>query len=198
MVKNYELYFILDAETSAEKRKKEIEKIEETIQADFGATNISTTDEGAKKLAYAIGKTRLGQYVLMTFDVPYENAAKVGGFEKKLNVSDTVLRYLLTNVTIQNARIAKESINKKTEVKSHQDLNKGKITTKKDLMNHLGIKAVNYRDAEFIRQFASPYHKIFHRKRTGNTAKNQRAIAQAIKRARHMALLPFTPGGEVK
>jgi small subunit ribosomal protein S18 len=196
MVKNYELYYILDAEVSADKRTQEIKKVEDTIKADLAAENVVVHDEGAKKLAYPIKGARLGHYILVNFDVPYEKASLLNGFEKKLNVSDSIMRYIMLDITTFNAQKATQSINKKTEVKNHQDLNKGKITTKKDVVKHLGIKAIDYKDTDFLKQFASPYHKIFHRGRTGNTAKTQRTVAQAIKRARHMGLMSFTPKHE--
>ena len=51
---------------------------------------------------------------------------------------------------------------------------------------------VDYKDVNLLRRFMSPYGRIFSRKRTGNCAKHQRQITKAIKRARHLALLPFT------
>ena len=197
MVKNYELYFILNAELSAEKRTAELEKIQANLASDLSAQNIQLNDQGSKKLAYPIGKSQLGHYVLVHFDVEYANISKLNGFEKKFNVNDAVIRYILVDITDQNTRIAAQSLNKNTEVENHQDLNKGKMTNKKDVIKHLGIKAIDYKDVEFIRQFASPYHKIFARNRTGNTAKSQRMINVAIKRARHMALMPFTPKSEM-
>ncbi len=53
---------------------------------------------------------------------------------------------------------------------------------------------VDYRDAESLRKLMSPNGKILARKRTGLTAHQQRMVAQAIKRARYMALLPYTSG----
>ena len=196
MVKNYELYFILDAELSADKRKAEVARIEDIIKTDLGGESIKVTDEGAKKLAYPIKKAKLGHYVLVHFNLPYEKSAGISGFEKKFNTSDLVIRYMLIDNTVHNAKLSKQSLNKKTTVLNHQDLNKGKLTLKKDVVKHLGISSIDYKDAEFIKQFASPYHKIFNRKRTGNTAKTQRAVNQAIKRARHMALMSFTPKHE--
>ena len=49
-----------------------------------------------------------------------------------------------------------------------------------------------YRDADDLRRLMTPNGKIQGRKRTGMTAKEQRMVAQAIKRARFMALLPYT------
>ena len=50
---------------------------------------------------------------------------------------------------------------------------------------------IDYKDIKLLRRFISRYMKIEPRKRTGASAKFQRALALAIKRARHMALLPF-------
>ncbi|HIO52407.1 MAG TPA: 30S ribosomal protein S18, partial [Phycisphaerales bacterium] len=47
---------------------------------------------------------------------------------------------------------------------------------------------------EDLRRLMTPNGKIYSRKRLGTSAKEQRMVAQAIKRARFMALLPFTSG----
>ena len=51
----------------------------------------------------------------------------------------------------------------------------------------------DYKDYERLRRFVNQQGKIMPRRRTGLTAKNQRLLASAIKRARHLALLPM-PG----
>jgi len=53
------------------------------------------------------------------------------------------------------------------------------------------IKKIDYKDVETLKKFISPYAKIQPRTRTGVCAHHQRDLARAIKRARHMALLPF-------
>jgi small subunit ribosomal protein S18 len=50
----------------------------------------------------------------------------------------------------------------------------------------------DYKDVDLLRSFITERGKIRPRRQTGVSAKQQRAIARAIKRARHMALLPFT------
>jgi small subunit ribosomal protein S18 len=50
----------------------------------------------------------------------------------------------------------------------------------------------NYKDVDTLRRFITDRAKIRPRRQTGLSAKNQRKLAQAIKRARHLALLPFT------
>ena len=54
---------------------------------------------------------------------------------------------------------------------------------------------IDYKQAEALRRFISEEGKIRPRRQTGTCAKHQRQLARAIKRARHIALLPFT--GEV-
>jgi ribosomal protein S18 len=54
-----------------------------------------------------------------------------------------------------------------------------------------GIKYVDYKDPEFLKKFLNEQGKILPRRLTGTSAKFQRKVAQAVKRARHLALLPF-------
>lgn len=55
------------------------------------------------------------------------------------------------------------------------------------------IKSLNYyRHLDIVKKFVTPYAKILASKRTGTCSKHQRMISNAIKRARFMALLPFT------
>lgn len=53
------------------------------------------------------------------------------------------------------------------------------------------IEELDYKDVKNLQKFINSIGKIESRKRTGNCPKHQRKIAQAIKRARIMALLPF-------
>ena len=55
-----------------------------------------------------------------------------------------------------------------------------------------GRPFVDYKAADELRRLMTPNGKIYSRKRLGVSARDQRRIAQAIKRARYMALLPFT------
>lgn len=53
------------------------------------------------------------------------------------------------------------------------------------------LHRIDYKDTETLKRFINPHGKIMPRRRTGLSALNQRALAQAIKRARFMALLPY-------
>lgn len=52
-------------------------------------------------------------------------------------------------------------------------------------------KFVDYKDVAYLKQFTNSHAKILSKKRTGIPATKQRELAQAIKRARFMALLPY-------
>ncbi|HKM12069.1 MAG TPA: 30S ribosomal protein S18 [Bacteroidales bacterium] len=54
-----------------------------------------------------------------------------------------------------------------------------------------GIKYIDYKDAEFLKKFLNEQGKILPRRITGTSLKYQKKVAQAIKRARHIALLPY-------
>ncbi|MBS4762158.1 30S ribosomal protein S18 [Carnobacteriaceae bacterium zg-ZUI252] len=56
--------------------------------------------------------------------------------------------------------------------------------------NH--IEFIDYKDTELLKRFISEKGKILPRRVTGTSAKYQRMLTVAIKRARVMALLPFT------
>jgi small subunit ribosomal protein S18 len=55
-----------------------------------------------------------------------------------------------------------------------------------------GTIYVDYKRADDLRRMLTPNGKIQGRKKTGMTAREQRMVAQAIKRARYMGLLPYT------
>lgn len=50
---------------------------------------------------------------------------------------------------------------------------------------------IDYKDYDMLRRYLTERGKIRPRRQTGTCAKHQRAVARAIKRARHLALLPF-------
>ncbi len=66
-----------------------------------------------------------------------------------------------------------------------------KILMKQDYFSANNIKFIDYKDIEILKKFLNPNGKIMSHKRTGVTAKNQRALATAVKRARFFGLLPF-------
>ena len=60
------------------------------------------------------------------------------------------------------------------------------------------VKNIDYKDFERLRRYVSDRAKIEPRRKSGVCAKHQRALSLAIKRARHLALLPFVPMAPIR
>ena len=53
------------------------------------------------------------------------------------------------------------------------------------------VKYIDYKDVELLKKFLNPHGRLVARKRTGISGKHQRMVANAVKRARFMGLLPY-------
>ena len=82
-------------------------------------------------------------------------------------------------------RSAAQSLVKKRRLKLWHRRQKSVILTL------LGIKYIDYKDPEFLKKFLNEQGKILPRRITGTSLKYQRRVAQAVKRARQIALLPY-------
>ena len=72
-----------------------------------------------------------------------------------------------------------------------------KVTTNTQEKEHCyccvnNINEVDYKDIQLMQKFTSMHHKILKRGKSGLCTKHQRKASEAIKRARIMALIPFT------
>lgn len=68
------------------------------------------------------------------------------------------------------------------------------IETKKEKycwFKKAGIKYIDYKDADFLLNFVNEQGKVLPRRITGTSVKYQRKVSQAIKRSRHLALMPY-------
>ena len=54
------------------------------------------------------------------------------------------------------------------------------------------VQSIDYKDTQKLRRYISERGKILPRRMTGTCAAHQRQLTEAIKRARHIALLPYT------
>ena len=54
-----------------------------------------------------------------------------------------------------------------------------------------GIKYIDYKDGDFLIKFVNEQGKLLPRRLTGTSLKYQRKVSVAVKRARHLALMPY-------
>ena len=59
----------------------------------------------------------------------------------------------------------------------------------------LGIKYIDYKDPDFLLKFVNEQGKLLPRRLTGTSLKFQRKVSQAVKRARHIAIMPYLADG---
>lgn len=78
-----------------------------------------------------------------------------------------------------------------TEIRYLQPVTVDKNRKKYCRFKKSGIKYIDYKDPEFLKKFLNEQGKILPRRITGTSLKYQRKVAQAVKRARHLALLPY-------
>jgi small subunit ribosomal protein S18 len=83
--------------------------------------------------------------------------------------------------------------NKKTKPRAPKDgANPKKFKKKTSVLVTDKVEYVDYKDVNLLTRFVSDRSKIRNRRVTGNSVQQQREIANAIKNAREMALLPYT------
>lgn len=73
----------------------------------------------------------------------------------------------------------------------NEPINRQDVKAKFCRFKKSGIKYIDYKDPGFLKQFINDQGKILPRRLTGTSLKFQRKVAQAVKRARHMAILPY-------
>lgn len=103
----YELMYLLGAQVADD----EVPKISAQIlkfAEDFGAADIKETQLGKKKLAYPIGKTRNGHYVVVNFTMDGKN---INAFDAKVRTQDSqIIRHLIVNLDEHLSRMEKDKI----------------------------------------------------------------------------------------
>ena len=166
---------------------------------------------GTKKLAYPIQNKKSGFYHLFEYTV---DGAAINPLEVEFRRDERVMRYLTVKLDKHAIAWAEKRVKKlKETAKSLIDMSKieeqskgrkeGEIryltplnietNNKKKYcrFKRSGIKYVDYKDANFLIGFVNEQGKLLPRRLTGTSLKYQRKVSVAVKRARHLALMPY-------
>ncbi len=81
---------------------------------------------------------------------------------------------------------------KKNKARAPREANPKKFKKKTSVLVTDKVEFVDYKDVNLLQRFVSDRSKIRNRRVTGNDVQQQRDIANAIKNAREMALIPYT------
>ena len=168
MLNHYEVVFILTPVLSDEQMKETAEKFK-SVLVNEGSKIVNEELWGMRKLAYSIDKKSSGFYCLFEFEAEPTMVEKL---ELQFRRDEKVLRFLTT-------KLDKYAVEYAVKRKKYCRFKKN------------GIKYIDYKDPEFLKKFLNEQGKILPRRLTGTSLKFQRKVAQAVKRARHLALLPY-------
>ncbi|WP_372634613.1 30S ribosomal protein S18 [Fodinibius sp.] len=76
-------------------------------------------------------------------------------------------------------------------IKNPSHPKKGQIKTRSCKFTKAGIEYIDYKDTELLQRFMNDQGKILPRRVTGTSAKYQRQLSRAIKRARFLGMMPY-------
>ncbi len=181
--KMYELTYILTSVLSSEQTAEVVVRVNEIIESAGGS--ISEVDEwGARKLAYPVDKKKNGYYVNIYFEGP---GTLIPRIERALTIDDNVLRSLIlvmdkSMVVHYNASRAGRQVAAETQEKAEKA---------ETAIVGSPRRYIDYKETDYLKRFVNEQGKMLPRRVLDVPAKKQRAIARAVKRARHLALMPY-------
>ena len=130
---------------------------------------------GMRNLAYPIKNNKKAFYEFMNFEMPQKN---IDIMNSKLNLNENVIRYLSIKVKSFS------------ETPTLMIKEKEQAPVDKDTKNT--SSSFDYKDIPTLRKFISEKGKITPRRISYISIKKQKDLSNAIKRARYLALLPYT------
>ena len=211
----YEVVYILDAALDEAAASTKLEKFHEL--ATVGGGEVSAVDHwGPRQLAYPVQKASVGYYVVAHFTAAAEALPE---FERLLKLDGEVLRYLL--IINEGEPTSGASIMADLPVRASSDDDDDEDEDDEDdeptdeeedgeprdptsappeftgargrrrRMEGPRVIVLNYKDVETLSHFITDQGKILPKRTTKVTARFQRELGSAVKRARYLALLPY-------
>lgn len=179
----YELMFVLSPSLNETKRDKSIKQIDQVLKEN-NAEVFHVDDWGKRDLAYTIKGQNEGYYVIYYFNAP--SGEFLPELEEDLKLDQGVLRHMILN---RGENFEIKDYSQLDEEENKRDMSPNRLKTKKSPITN--ENSLDYKNLKVLKQYISRYGKIVARRYTKVNLKQQKQLAQSIKRARHMALLPF-------
>ncbi|HSW30826.1 MAG TPA: 30S ribosomal protein S6 [Longimicrobiales bacterium] len=198
----YEVVYILDPALDEGAVTAKLEKFHALAVASGG--EVTAVDHwGNRQLAYPIRRHQSGYYVVAQFSAV---ADALPEFERLLRLDDEVLRYLLVlndgeptsgmSILAEVTRPVQDKDDDDEEEDEDDDddappqFQGGRGRRRR--MEGPPIKLLNYKDVSTLSRFLAESGKILPKRTTKVTAAFQRQLGTAVKRARYLALIPYT------
>lgn len=207
----YEIVYILDPALDEAAVNAKLEKHHKVLTG-AGAEIVAVDHWGARQLAYPVRKQKTGYYVVAHFNAPADILRE---FERQLKLDEEVLRYLLvlnegeptTGLSLVAERppsaegeSSDEDEEEDEEEEDDDDDSPPEFSGGRGRRRrHEGpaVTLLNYKDVSTLSRFLTEAGKILPKRTTKVTARFQRQLGTAVKRARYLALIPYMRDHEV-
>lgn len=207
----YEVVYILDPALLEDAATAKLEKFHALATSQGG--EVTAVDHwGVRQLAYPIKKLGSGYYVVAQFTA---NSEALPEFERLLKLDEEVVRYLLvlndgepTNGQSILAEVPPRAEGARDPDDDDDEPDEDEDDPEKAPPEFHGARGrrrrmegprvmlLNYKDVSTLSRFVTEQGKILPKRTTKVTARFQRQLGTAVKRARYLSLLPYTGGHE--
>lgn len=207
-MRHYEIVFMVHPDQS-EQVPGMIERYTTILKQDGGQVH-RLEDWGRRQLAYPIEKLHKAHYVLINAEA---TAEAVDELENAFRFNDVILRNMVmrtkTAVTEPSPMMKSLVVSVVTILHLAKNAQKRKLKPLKTTLKEIthgsffrrrkfcrftaeGVTEIDYKDIATLKNYITESGKIVPSRITGTSAKYQRQLSSAIKRARFLALLPYT------
>ncbi len=210
-MRNYEVVYIFHPALDEEGVQSRLERFHALLTGTKGAEITAVDDWGVRQLAYSVEDQSQGHYVVAQFTA---NPADLPEFERILRLEDELLRYLMvlsegeptTGMSIL-AEVPESVANREDdddddddedEEEEEEEYNREGSPPefsggrgKRRRVEGPRIELLNFKDVSTLSRFITEQGKILPKRTTKVTARFQRDLGVAVKRARYLALLPY-------
>ena len=215
----YEIVYIFDATLDEDAANKKLEKFHPLVVGSGGEV-MAVDHWGVRQMAYPVDKQKTGYYVVSHVRADSEGLPE---FERILKLDTDLMRYLV--VVNEGEPTSGKSIVRERPVRARDDDDdEGDEGPEPDREESEGedeapprhsppefsggrgrrrrmegpvVELLNYKDVSTLSQFMTEQGKILPKRTTKVTARFQRQLGRAIKRARYLALVPYVRDHEV-
>jgi small subunit ribosomal protein S6 len=170
----YELMLLLSPAVTEDQRSKSVNELVAQLES-RGAKVFHVDDWSKRDLAYSIKGQDQAYYI--TYYFTFSDTRFLSEFEELLKLDQSVLRHLLVR-RADNFEIQKFEPHETDKANSKP-------------RSELDTEQLDYKNIKLLNRYTSRYGKIVAKHYTKVTLKQQKKLAQEIKRSRHVALMPF-------
>jgi small subunit ribosomal protein S6 len=209
----YEVVYIFDTAMDEAAVSQKLEEYHALVTTDIGGEITAVDHWGARQLAYPIKKEKSGYFVVAQFKT---EPVSLPEFERLLKLDDQVLRYLVVlnegepttgmsslaprpPVTVERED-DEDDKDKGGEEDEEAEAESEPRTSPPEFAGGRGrrrrvegppVQLLNYKDVSTLSRFLTEQGKILPKRTTKVTARFQRQLGTAVKRARYLSLLPY-------